>query len=104
MAQTPKQEQATRDAQRMGWLYATAINFAASVAVFTVGGYFLDRWLKTAPWCLISGLILGLVGGTIKFIRDGLAVNREVAAETRGRHDWRKVEPDPEPEGRDSDR
>lgn len=75
----------------MGWLYATAINFAATVAVLTGLGYLLDRWLKTEPWCLISGLVLGLVGGTIKFIRDGLALNREAAAETRGKHNWNKV-------------
>jgi F0F1-type ATP synthase assembly protein I len=81
----------------MGWLYATAINFVATVAVFTGAGYLLDRWLKTAPWCLIGGLVFGLLGGTIKFVRDGLAVNKQVADENRGKHGWKKVEDEPEP-------
>ncbi len=76
----------------MGWLYATAINFAATVGVFTGLGYLLDRWLKTDPWFLIGGLVLGLVGGTIKFVRDGLALNRETAAHIRGKHNWNKVD------------
>jgi ATP synthase protein I len=25
-------------------------------------GYLLDRWLKTAPWLVVAGLILGTVG------------------------------------------
>ena len=82
----------------MGWIYATAINFAGSVAVFTGLGYLLDRWLKTEPWCLIGGLVFGLVGGTLKFVKDGLAVSREMAKETQGKHNWKKVEEEtPEP-------
>ncbi len=29
----------------------------------SLGGYFLDEWLDTAPWLLIAGLIIGLVIG-----------------------------------------
>lgn len=72
-----------RDAQRMGWLYATSLNFVISAAVFTAFGYILDRWLKTSPWFLVGGLVFGLVGGTVKFVRDGLALNRQVARETQ---------------------
>ena len=32
---------------------------AASILAGTVGGYFLDRWLGTAPWLLVVGLVLG---------------------------------------------
>ncbi|MEP7341049.1 MAG: AtpZ/AtpI family protein [Acidobacteriota bacterium] len=28
-----------------------------------VVGYLLDRWLKTAPWLLLAGIVLGTVGG-----------------------------------------
>lgn len=91
-------ESLNRDAQRMGWLYATALNFVISAAVFTVVGYLLDRWLETSPWFLVGGLVFGLVGGTVKFVRDGLALNRQVAKETqeKGRTtQWKKPEPDP---------
>jgi F0F1-type ATP synthase assembly protein I len=27
-----------------------------------VVGYLLDRWLKTDPWLLITGVILGTIG------------------------------------------
>ncbi len=80
----------------MGWLYATAINFAASVGIFTVAGYLLDRWLNTAPWILISGLVFGLVGGTIKFVVDGRRAINQGVAEIAGKHNWRPVE-EPEP-------
>jgi F0F1-type ATP synthase assembly protein I len=26
-------------------------------------GYALDHWLGTAPWCLVGGLILGIIVG-----------------------------------------
>ncbi len=31
-------------------------------AIFALGGagYLLDRWLGTRPWCLLTGLLLGL--------------------------------------------
>lgn len=94
-----------KQAQRMGWLYATAINFAATVGIFTLAGYGLDRWLKIAPWGIIGGLVLGLVGGTLKFIRDGLALNREVSRETAGHgHKWREFPEQESPEGGEPER
>lgn len=87
--------QGSRDAQQMGWVYATSMAFVGGVAVFTVAGYFLDKWLGTAPWLLISGLGIGLVGGTIKFVVDGLRANRDSVAATKARHPvWREVEPE----------
>ncbi|HEU4400765.1 MAG TPA: AtpZ/AtpI family protein, partial [Candidatus Polarisedimenticolia bacterium] len=32
-------------------------------------GYRLDRWLGTAPWLLLAGLILGMAGGFVNFLR-----------------------------------
>jgi F0F1-type ATP synthase assembly protein I len=37
--------------------------FASSLAVGLVAGLLLDRWLKTAPWFLLAGLILGTAAG-----------------------------------------
>ena len=28
-------------------------------------GYFLDRWMKTAPWFIVTGLIVGTVSAFI---------------------------------------
>jgi ATP synthase protein I len=32
-------------------------------------GWLLDRWLETAPWLLISGLVLGAVVGFYQFVK-----------------------------------
>ncbi len=51
-------------------VYAVALTFVASVAVFAVLGLLLDKWLGTTPWLLLTGLLLGLVGGSWKFVRE----------------------------------
>jgi F0F1-type ATP synthase assembly protein I len=32
-------------------------------------GYFLDRRFGTKPWLLLAGLLLGMVGGFVNFLR-----------------------------------
>ena len=32
-------------------------------------GYWLDRWLETAPWLIVTGLLLGTVGAFVSLIR-----------------------------------
>lgn len=44
------------------------LTFAASVALFTVGGRWLDGQLGTEPLCILVGVMLGLVGGTIHLL------------------------------------
>jgi ATP synthase protein I len=38
-------------------------NMVASTVVGLAMGYFLDKWLDTAPWMLITWLLLGIVAG-----------------------------------------
>ena len=45
------------------------IQLALSVVVFFFLGKWLDGEFKTSPWLMFAGLILGSVGGMIKFIR-----------------------------------
>ena len=33
------------------------------------GGYALDRWLGTAPWLMIVGLLLGMIAGFREMLR-----------------------------------
>ena len=57
--------------------YATlGLGFAASVALLTIGGLYLDRWLGTEPLFLLLGLVAGLVGGTVSLIRKAGALTR----------------------------
>jgi F0F1-type ATP synthase assembly protein I len=50
--------------------YAKALDWVNRIlaASFTtalpaVGGYFLDRWMSTAPWFLVTGALCGLLFG-----------------------------------------
>jgi len=48
-------------AENRGW--AIGIEFVGSVLVGALIGYFLDKWLHTAPWLMIVFLLLGFGAG-----------------------------------------
>jgi F0F1-type ATP synthase assembly protein I len=56
----------------MAWLgrreLGAGLTFAASVALFTLGGHWLDGRLSTTPLFLIVGLVIGAVGGFIHLV------------------------------------
>ncbi len=57
------------------------LTYGAAVALYALGGWWLDRRLGTLPWFTLLGVILGAGGGF-------LWVYREVArAETQSRAD-----------------
>jgi ATP synthase protein I len=39
------------------------------VAAFCAVGWFLDKWLGTQPWLLITGIVLGSAAGLYEFVR-----------------------------------
>lgn len=55
--------------RKSGLAYAAAINLFASVITLAGLGWLLDRWLETAPWLLVAGVVLGAVVGFYQFIR-----------------------------------
>jgi ATP synthase protein I len=55
--------------RRSGIAYAAAFNLFVSVVGFCGIGWLLDRWLGTAPWLLVTGLVLGAVAGFYQFVR-----------------------------------
>jgi F0F1-type ATP synthase assembly protein I len=48
---------------------AAGLTFAVTVALFALGGLWLDGKLGTQPWFVLLGVLLGLVGGTIHLLR-----------------------------------
>jgi ATP synthase protein I len=50
---------------------AAAASYTLIGAVILLGaaGYGLDRWLGTSPWCVLAGLLLGMVVGFYELIK-----------------------------------
>lgn len=65
MAESPNQD----ENRKTGFAYAAGITLFASVAAFCAVGYFLDKWLKTEPWLLIVGIVIGSAAGLFEFVR-----------------------------------
>lgn len=68
------------------------VEFAAAVAGFTAVGYWIDRRYGSAPWGLIIGAALGLIGGSYNLVRASLKAfkeldNEELDKEHRGKQD-----------------
>jgi ATP synthase protein I len=62
----PDDEEVTR---RSGVAYAAALSLFFSVAVLLGLGYLLDRWLGTAPWLMVAGIVVGSAVGLYEFVR-----------------------------------
>jgi len=43
--------------------------FSSNILGGILVGYLLDRWLKTGPWMVITGIILGLISAIIGLVR-----------------------------------
>lgn len=50
-------------------VYGAITSLVVSIISFLLVGWALDRWLKTGPWLLVGGIILGTIVGFIQFIR-----------------------------------
>jgi ATP synthase protein I len=55
--------------RKSGLAYAAAFSLFAAVVAGLVIGWLLDRWLGTAPWLLLTGIVLGSAAGLYEFIR-----------------------------------
>jgi ATP synthase protein I len=62
----PDQQEANR---KSGIAYAAALVLFMSVAALCGLGWALDRWLHTAPWLMVTGIVLGAALGFYQFVR-----------------------------------
>jgi F0F1-type ATP synthase assembly protein I len=49
--------------RRSGPAAAASYTLIGALLLFGAIGYGLDRWLDTAPWCLLGGLVMGIIVG-----------------------------------------
>jgi F0F1-type ATP synthase assembly protein I len=59
------QENVTQSASVAGASYA----LIGAIILLGGIGYALDRWLGTSPWCLLGGLLLGIIVGFYELAR-----------------------------------
>jgi ATP synthase protein I len=55
--------------RKSGAAYAAAFSLFASVVSGLIVGWLLDRWLKTSPWLLVAGIVVGAAAGFYELIR-----------------------------------
>jgi len=57
------------DLRRLSELASLGLILPSSIAVGLIFGYFLDRWLGTDPWLLLTFTVLGIVSGLLSLFR-----------------------------------
>jgi len=57
-------------------LSSIGFELVAAVAGFTVAGYFWDRYFGSAHWGVLTGAVLGMIGGMYNLIRQSLLATR----------------------------
>jgi ATP synthase protein I len=66
-----------------GWVRYSGIGLelAGATGGLALVGYWIDSWLGTAPWGLLGGVVIGIVGGLFNLIRESQNAIREAQAE-----------------------
>ncbi|MBS4046403.1 MAG: AtpZ/AtpI family protein, partial [Alphaproteobacteria bacterium] len=65
-----------RQSRNIGRAWSLAIEMVAAVGVSVFIGWWLDRWLETAPWGLVGFILLGIATAMWSAIRTGMAMQR----------------------------
>ncbi len=67
------------------------IQLALSVVVFFFLGKWMDSRFNTSPWLMLGGLIIGGVGGMVKFITSVMKLGQQQDALDAERKQHKKV-------------
>ena len=76
-----------RGIRQLGVLSGVGLTLVISTVLGLWGGHVLDRWLGTAPWFLLVGLLLGIASGFVNLFRAAGMFGREGEQAERDRSD-----------------
>ena len=66
-----------------GWVKYSGVGLelAGATAGLALVGYWIDRKFGTAPWAILAGVVIGIVGGLYNLVKESLAAMREAGRE-----------------------
>jgi ATP synthase protein I len=73
--------------RQLGALSGVGLTLVISTVLGLWGGYVLDRWLGSAPWLMLVGLLLGIASGFVNLFRAAGVFDREGEQTERDRSD-----------------
>ncbi len=73
---TPGEEQSAWKA--LGELSTVGMTLVLATVIGLAGGYYLDKWLGTAPWLTLIGLGFGIAAGFVNLFRTVNRAGRDV--------------------------
>ena len=57
------------------------LELVGAVAVFTLVGYWFDQHFGWTPWGMLTGLVLGFIGGMYNLVKEAQQAEREAKTE-----------------------
>jgi ATP synthase protein I len=72
-----------------GWVRYSGVGLelAGAIAGLALLGYWIDGKFGTSPWGILTGVVVGLVGGLYNLVKQSLEAVREGQSEDKARHD-----------------
>ena len=66
-----------------GWIRYSSVGLelAGATAGLALLGYWIDSRYGTAPWGIIGGVVIGIVGGLYNLVKESFEAVREASAE-----------------------
>lgn len=67
----------TPDQSKLALAFSVGTVVSSSIIGGIVVGFLLDRWLKTSPWLLLAGILLGSTGAFAALYRIIVRLNEK---------------------------
>lgn len=82
----PEPKTSRRWSSDFGPFLTAGLQLGVAVAFFFGVGYWLDGKFGTGPWGSLAGALIGVIGGSIKFLKEALQLSRKADEEYRRLH------------------